>query len=156
MSPAGIKSNSSTTPFVTLPAAISLRCGSVLTELVAGLLSVKLVLLFGPTAADAFPVVRIRPLLIGKAGFVLVKYPTLDCAVLAKAGLPLIVTLKAVTPKPNKTLSTNCCGVWMVDTPMDCPKTEPKAKIKTRCSKCFICASCRLDVKIDNIVALQN
>ena len=52
---------------------MSLRCGSVDTDAVGGLLLVNEEALFGPTAADALPVVKTSPLLIGNRGLVFVK-----------------------------------------------------------------------------------
>ena len=58
VSPVGMKSNSKTTPFVTVPAAKIFKCGSDATLAVAGRLFERLVELFGPWAAVAFPVVN--------------------------------------------------------------------------------------------------
>ena len=81
---------------------------------VAGVLLVKLVALFGPCAPTPFPVVNNIPAANGKAGLALVKEVTLLTGVFALSGLPLIVILNAVTPKPNNTLLTNCVGVCAV------------------------------------------
>ena len=104
VSPVGMKSNSKTTPFVTVPAAKIFKCGSDATLAVAGRLFERFVELFGPCAAMAFPVVNNKPELIGKAGFVFVKLTTFPCALFALSGLPFIVIFDAVTPIPNKTL----------------------------------------------------
>jgi hypothetical protein len=118
VSPDGIKSNSKTTPLVTVPAARALSSGSVPTLDVAGALLVKLVELFGPCAPTPLPVVNNIPAAKGKAGLALVKEVTLLTGVLAFNGLPLIVMLNAVTPNPSNTLFTNCVGVCPVLTAM--------------------------------------
>jgi hypothetical protein len=83
---------------------------------VAGKLLVYEEALFGPMAPIALPVVRTKPLSMGKAGFELVKYPIFPTGVFAKPGAPFIVILKAVTPEPNNTPFTNCAGVSVLVT----------------------------------------
>jgi hypothetical protein len=114
VSPDGTKSNSKTTPFVTVPFAIAFKCGSVETLVVGGALLVNEVALFGPCAPIPLPVVNKSPALNGNEGFVLVKEVTFETGVFALSGLPLIVTFEAVTPKPSSTLLTSCVGVWAV------------------------------------------
>ena len=116
VSPVGMKSNSKTTPFVTVPAAKIFKCGSDATLAVAGRLLERFVELLGPWAAMEFPVVNNKPELIGKAGFVFVKLATFPCAAFAVTGFPLIVIFDAVTPIPNKTLFTSCVGVCVFET----------------------------------------
>ena len=90
------------------------------TKAVAGKLFVDDVARFGPMAPIALPVVRTKPLSIGKAGFELVKYPIFPIGVFANPGAPFIVILKAVTPEPNSTPFTNCAGVSVLVTTMGC------------------------------------
>ena len=87
-----MKSNSSTTPFVTVPFAITFKTGSVETFDVAGVLLVKLPDVFGPIAPTPFPVVKRTPFGKGNEGIVgLSKEVTLPITLEAFARLPFTV-----------------------------------------------------------------